>query len=54
MKVGDRVTRIEQGEQAIYRITRIIDDYTVEIEPISVAGYIAIGLPLRVKIDHKR
>lgn len=52
MKVGDMITRVSHGERAVVRITRVIDANTVEVEPVSVAGYTAIGVPTRMRIKH--
>ena len=51
-KIGDRITRIEQGERVAYRVIDVDDaTHTVKMEPISVAGYTAIGLPVKATIE---
>ena len=53
-KIGDRITRIEQGERVIYRVTEVDEaTRTVKMEHISVAGYMAIGLPVKATIERR-
>ena len=50
--VGNFITRIEQGERVVYRITEVDEaTRTVKMEPILVAGYLAIGLPVKARVD---
>lgn len=53
-KVGDRITRMELGERVIYRVVEVNETtHTVKMEPISVAGYMAIGLPVKATIKQR-
>lgn len=51
-KIGDLITKTELGEPVKYRIIEI--DHTtrtVKMEPVSVAGYMAIGVPVKAIIE---
>jgi hypothetical protein len=53
-KVGDVITRREWGEQVRYRIIEVDPKTrTVKMEPVSVAGYMAIGLPAKATIERR-
>ena len=52
--VGNFITRIEQGERVKYRIIEVDEaTRTVKMEPVSVAGYLAIGLPVKMRVDRR-
>lgn len=49
--VGATITRIEHGERVKYRIIAVDEPTrTITMEPVSVAGYLAIGLPVKMKV----
>ena len=51
-KIGDRITRVEPGERVAYRITEVNEaTRQVKMEHVSVAGYLAIGLPVKLTVD---
>lgn len=53
-KVGDRILRIESGERCYYLITAVNQaTRTITAEPISIAGYSAIGVPITMKIERR-
>jgi hypothetical protein len=53
-KVGDQITRTEWGERVIYRVTDVNEaTRTVKMEPVSVGGCQAIGLPVKATIDRR-
>lgn len=52
MKVGDQIRTkgTISGMDTVHRIVKIIDEHTVEVEPVSVGGYVAIGLPVKIRV----
>ena len=54
-QIGDRITRIEQGERVIYRVTEVDESSrTYLMEPISIAGYMAIGLAIQATYHRRK
>ena len=54
-KIGELIARIEHGERVVYRVVDVnVDTRTVRMEPVSVAGYLAIGLPARITVAARK